>query len=141
MYKVKIFSIGKTRESFLVEAIEEYTKRLRPILSIEWVLARENPQLLRLLEKEENYIALDCKGKECSSEEFSKIFYQFLLQGGSRLSFVIGGSEGLPEELKKQASLLLSFSRLTFTHQIVRLILVEQLYRGVEIKKGSPYHK
>jgi 23S rRNA (pseudouridine1915-N3)-methyltransferase len=141
MYKVKIFSIGKTKEPWLSLALEEYSKRLKPSLSIEWCLAKQDEQLALLLDKEAHYICLDPQGKAFSSEAFSAFLHQKLLEGGSRLSFVIGGAEGLPEPIKRRAAALLSLSPLTFTHQLTRLILLEQLYRSLEIAKGSSYHK
>jgi 23S rRNA (pseudouridine1915-N3)-methyltransferase len=137
MYKLKIFSIGKTKEAWLKEAIEEYSKRLEPILSIQWILAKDDPQLLALLAKESSYIALDPKGKMFTSEEFST----WMLKQESRLNLVIGGAEGLPPQIADQAQAKISLSKLTFTHQLTRLILVEQIYRAFEIDKGSQYHK
>lgn len=141
MYKIKIFSIGKTKELWLQSAIEEYIKRLKPSIAIEWILAKNLSDLTDLLKKEKNYIALDPAGTMGSSEEFSKFIHTTLLQGGSRLALVIGGAEGLNEAIVKGATHRLSLSKLTFTHQMTRLILLEQLYRAVEIEKGSSYHK
>ena len=141
MYKVKIFSIGKTKEPWLNEAISEYSKRLGPILSIEWVIAKDNLALFHLLQKEVSYIALDPQGKILTSEAFSDWIQKQLEQEGSRLNFVIGGADGLSKEVVAKARSLLSLSPLTFTHQLTRLILLEQLYRGFEIQKNSPYHK
>ncbi len=137
MRKIKIFTVGKTKESWLQEALDEYTKRLKPHLSLEWHLAKNSDQLSTLLEKETHYICLDIKGAAFSSEEFSEWFQKT----GSRLSFVIGGAEGLSEAIKAKAALKISISPLTFTHQLARLILIEQLYRALEIEKGSSYHK
>ena len=89
-------------------------------------------------------VLLDPRGKSKSSEQFSEDLYEWLNEGGSRLVFVLGGADGLPPELKSQATrsfLLLSLSTLTFTHQFARTVLVEQIYRASEIKKGSGYHK
>lgn len=141
MYKLKIFSIGKTKEPWLKQAIEEYSRRLGPILSIQWILAKDDPQLLTLLAKESSYIALDPNGKTFTSEDFSTWIIQTLEAESSRLSFVIGGAEGLPKEISKKAIALISLSKLTFTHQLTRLILIEQLYRAFEIEKGTQYHK
>ena len=141
MYKIKILTIGKTKEPWLSLALEEYTKRLKPSLSIEWCLAKQDEQLALLCEKEAHYICLDPQGKAFSSEAFSAFLQQKLLEGGSRLSFVIGGAKGLPERIKLRAAALLSLSPLTFTHQLTRLILLEQLYRSLEIARGSSYHK
>ena len=140
MLKVKILSVGKTKESWLSEALEEYLKRLKPLMEIEFSLARHDAHLEELAAKEPALICLDSTGKLMDSEEFSAFFYNKIQEGGSRLAFIIGGPEGLPPTLKKRGSLI-SLSPLTFTHQMVRLILVEQIYRSTEIAKGSNYHK
>jgi 23S rRNA (pseudouridine1915-N3)-methyltransferase len=141
MFAIKIFTVGKTKEHWLEEALEEYTQRLKPNLKLEWVFAKDDEGLARLLEKEKKFIALDPQGKLLSSEEFSKKIIQILEQEDSRLSLVIGGADGIPEAIKKKALTLLSLSPLTFTHQLTRLILLEQLYRAFEIDRGSPYHR
>lgn len=139
MLKVKILSVGKTKESWLEMALEEYAKRLAPHMQLETVWARSDEQLL-LLAKETPVLALDPQGRKLDSLEFSRFLFQQFEKQGSRLTFVIGGPEGLPAEIKR-TSPLISLSRLTFTHQITRLVLVEQIYRAVEINRGSPYHK
>lgn len=141
MFKIKIYTIGKTKERWLEEALEEYTQRLKATLSIEWVLAKDDQKLLELAQKEPLLLCLDPKGVSVTSEEFSRLFYSSLIQGGSRLAFVIGGAEGLPAPLKQKGSRLISLSPLTFTHQLTRLILLEQIYRALEIQKNSSYHK
>ncbi|MBI2743114.1 MAG: 23S rRNA (pseudouridine(1915)-N(3))-methyltransferase RlmH [Chlamydiales bacterium] len=141
MYRIKIFTIGKNKESWLEEALQEYTHRLKSTCSIEWLLAKDDEGLIRLIEKESGFICLDPKGKLMTSEVFSKWLIQSLTDGGSRLSLVIGGAEGLPPQIKRQAKSLISFSPLTFTHQLTRIILLEQVYRAFEINRGSPYHK
>ena|ERR1700722_8179603 len=141
MYRVKIFTIGRTKEAWLEEALKEYTLRLKNTLSIEWALAKDQDGLERLLEKENNLVCLDPQGKLLSSEHFSKWLLQCLADNKSRLSLVIGGAEGIPAHLKSRAKALISLSPLTFTHQLTRLILLEQLYRAFEIDRGSPYHK
>ncbi|MBS0628945.1 MAG: 23S rRNA (pseudouridine(1915)-N(3))-methyltransferase RlmH [Verrucomicrobia bacterium] len=141
MNKVKIFSIGKTKEAWLKEALDEYSKRLGPILSIEWILVKDNAQLEAVLVKEDPFIALEPTGKMFTSEDFSKWLIQSLEAKGSRLNFVIGGAQGIPPEISKRAFAKISLSKMTFTHQITRLILIEQIYRSFEIDKGSQYHK
>ncbi len=141
MYKIKIYSVGKTREPWLQEALQEYEGRLRSSLSFEWILAKTTEQLKQFLEKEEKFLCLDPFGKQLSSEDFSTFLLKSLEEGHSRLAFVIGGAEGLPPELKSRSQALLSLSKMTFTHQITRLILTEQIYRALEIDKGSGYHK
>lgn len=140
MLKLKIISVGKTKEEWLELALDEYLKRLKPNVTIEFVWAKNDEQLLTLVEKEPAYICLDASGSLMSSEEFSKYLHQKFEQGGSRLAMVIGGPEGLPPKLKQHANCI-SLSRMTLTHQMVRLILLEQIYRAFEIAKGTKYHK
>lgn len=140
MYKIKILTIGKTKETWLEDALAEYHKRLKATAQIELVLAKNDTHLVELSAKEAVVICLDVVGEAVTSEEFSKLLATQLERGGSRISFVIGGAEGLPPELQ-QAPLRVSLSKMTYTHQIVRLVLVEQIYRAFEIAKGSRYHK
>lgn len=139
MLKIKILSVGKTKESWLEQGIQEYIKRLQPTAHIECIWTKNEEQLEQLADKEPSLIALDAGGRSMSSEEFSVFLNQQLIQQGSRLTFVIGGDKGLPAGLKKSSCI--SLSSLTFTHQMVRLILLEQIYRAFEIQKGTPYHK
>lgn len=141
MLKIKVFTIGKCKESWLSDAIDDYTRRLQGQLSIEWIIVNENSKLIHLLQKEPRYIALDVRGQSLSSEAFAHFIQKELIAGGARLSLAIGGSDGLPPEIIENASARISLSPLTFTHQMTRLILLEQLYRAFEILKGSPYHK
>lgn len=140
MLKLKIFSVGKTKEKWLEEAFKEYEKRLKPVMHIECGWAKDSQTLLEWAQKEPNVICLDPQGTLVSSEKFAEVLEQAWIKGGSRLTIIIGGAEGLPELLKKQFQLI-SFSPMTFTHQITRLILIEQLYRASEIQKGTQYHK
>ncbi len=136
MFKIKILTIGKCKEQWLSVALSEYEKRLEGKLSIEWVLAKDDAQL-EVLANQESFIALDPKGELLTSEGWS----QKMVKLGLRLVFVIGGAEGLSQTLIKKAQFRWSLSPLTFTHQMTRLILVEQLYRALEIERGSQYHK
>lgn len=140
MYRLRIYSIGKTKEPWLKEAIKEYFKRLQNIVAIEFVWAKSDEQLIALASKESFLICLDAQGKLMDSHQFSTFLIKQFENAGSRLAMVIGGAEGLPEPLKAQFPLI-SLSPMTFTHQIVRLILIEQIYRAFEIAKGSSYHK
>ena len=141
MLKIKVYSIGKNKEEWLQQALNEYERRLKATLSFEWILAKNDEQLKQFLEKEENFICLDPQGKLYSSEEFSVFLTQAFRDYHSRLSLVIGGAEGIPSALKAKAKSSISLSRMTFTHQITRLVLIEQIYRALEIAKGSAYHK
>ncbi|MBS4168886.1 23S rRNA (pseudouridine(1915)-N(3))-methyltransferase RlmH [Parachlamydia sp. AcF125] len=140
MLKIKILSVGKTKETWLNTAIEEYQKRLQGQVEMEWVWAKDDPQLMALVSREPLVVCLDPQGKMLSSEQFSSFLMRKLEEGGSRLTFVIGGAEGLPLFLKQNKEAI-SLSLLTFTHQIARVVLIEQIYRALEIAKGSRYHK
>ena len=140
MYKITIFSVGKTKESWLLEAISEYEKRLKSVIELQWVFVKKSEQLVPLLEQTP-FIALTPEAKQYSSEEFSIQMHHFLEKLGSRLAFLIGGAEGIAPELLSKAFATISFSKMTFTHQMVRLLLIEQIYRATEIEKGSGYHK
>jgi len=142
MLKIKIISVGKTKEEWLETAIAEYVKRLQAIALIECVWAKNDGHLLELVKKESLVVCCDAKGDLMTSEQFSGFLHKKLIEGGSRLAIVIGGAEGLPEELREGSGCaLMSLSRMTLTHQMVRLLLVEQIYRAFEIAKGSKYHK
>ncbi|MCB1072193.1 MAG: 23S rRNA (pseudouridine(1915)-N(3))-methyltransferase RlmH [Chlamydiales bacterium] len=133
MLKLKIITPGKMKEAWLEEALAEYEKRLTGTVSIEWILKEVEP--------ESPYICLDPNGTSMSSPEFSKFLYKEWERCGCRLTFVIGGPTGLSPEILRGASHLISLSKLTFTHQHTRLILLEQIYRATQIEKGSDYHK
>jgi 23S rRNA (pseudouridine1915-N3)-methyltransferase len=140
MLKLKILSIGKSKEKWLEEALREYTKRLKPYMTIEWLWAKDNAQLIEWAQKEPLFICLDPAGCLFTSEQFAVFLEQLWEKNRSRLTIVIGGPEGLPPILIQRAQLI-SLSPLTFTHQMTRLILIEQIYRALEINRGSSYHK
>ncbi len=140
MYRLRILSVNKTKEIWLEDALAEYVKRLQHQLSIEFVFCKTDEQLLALAAKESRLICLDAAGETMDSELFSTFLMKEFEEGGARLAIAIGGAEGLPASMKTKHRLI-SLSPMTFTHQVVRLILVEQLYRAFEIAKGSRYHK
>ena len=158
--KIKIVTVGKLKEKYLKDGIAEYSKRISRFAAVEMIeLAdektpdrasdSENAKILdveghRILSKigaREFVVVLAIEGKTLSSEEFSKQLEQASINGSSTLTFVIGGSLGLSNEVKKRANLSVSFGRLTLPHQLMRLVLVEQIYRAFTIQQGSPYHK
>ena len=158
--KIKIVTVGKLKEKYLKDGIAEYSKRISRFATVEMVeLAdektpdrasdSENEKILdlegnRILSKigdREFVVVLAIEGKTLSSEEFSKQLEQASINGSSTLTFVIGGSLGLSKEVKKRANLSVSFGRLTLPHQLMRLVLIEQIYRAFTIQQGSPYHK
>lgn len=158
--KIKLVTVGKLKEKYLKDGIAEYSKRISRFAAVEMIeLAdektpdrasdSENEKILdlegnRILSKigdREFVVILAIEGKTLSSEEFSKQLEQASINGYSTLTFVIGGSLGLSPQVKNRANLSLSFGRLTLPHQLMRLVLVEQIYRAFSIQQGSPYHK
>jgi 23S rRNA (pseudouridine1915-N3)-methyltransferase len=140
MLRLKILSVGKTKEKWLIEAFEEYIKRLKPFVQIECLWAKDSSQLIEWTQKESHYLCLDPSGRLYTSEELAHFLFQQWEKGGSRITLIIGGADGIPLELKQKGTLI-SLSPLTFTHQISRLVLIEQIYRTIEIQKGTNYHK
>jgi 23S rRNA (pseudouridine1915-N3)-methyltransferase len=136
MFKVKIYTIGKCKEAWLQEALAEYEKRLSKKMDIEWILAKSDADLFQKFPRDVPWIALDVKGELVDSPTLSRKIVHC-----SRLHFLIGGAEGIREELPAKSAWRWSLSPLTFTHQMVRLLLLEQLYRALEIDAGSSYHK
>ncbi|MGE3954478.1 MAG: 23S rRNA (pseudouridine(1915)-N(3))-methyltransferase RlmH [Parachlamydiales bacterium] len=136
MLKVTIFFVGRERGGWE----GEYIERLKGNCLVEWVACRGDDQLTARLERERQVVLLDPAGQQLDSEEFSRFLFEQLEAGGSRLALAIGGAEGLPQALRSRFPMI-SLSRLTFPHELVRVILAEQLYRAFEIRRGSPYHK
>mmetsp|Transcript_22767 Transcript_22767/g.46290 ORF Transcript_22767/g.46290 Transcript_22767/m.46290 type:complete len:228 (-) Transcript_22767:186-869(-) len=149
--EVKIRIVGRKNggEPWLESSYSTYEKRLKPTnLQVTTQWHKNDDDLVKAVEGDEakNHpvVLLDPLGKMCTSEKFCDGMYKWLEEGGSRLTFVIGGAEGLPEELRGVGARrrnLLSLSSLTFTHQFARILLMEQIYRASEIRKGSGYHK
>ena len=158
--KIKVVTVGKLKEKYLKDGIAEYSKRISRFAKLEMIeLAdektpdkaseSENQKILeiegqRILSKvgdRDFVIALAIEGKTFSSEEFSKQLEEASIKGFSTLTFIIGGSLGLSSAVKNRANLSVSFGRLTLPHQLMRLLLVEQIYRAFTIQQGSPYHK
>ncbi|KPK32982.1 MAG: hypothetical protein AMS24_02505 [Chlamydiae bacterium SM23_39] len=135
MYKFKIITIGKIKEQWLKDAIDEYEKRLKNRAKIKWILLKDEKKLIDYTEKEKKFICLDQQGQSYTSKNFSKFIQK------NNISFLIGNEKGIPLIIKKKAFLTISLSNLTFTHQMARLILIEQIYRSLEIIKNSNYHK
>ena len=150
---IKIICVGKIKERFFKEAIEEYKKRLSKYtkLSIievedinlnneELIKQKESELILKHIEKKDYIITLEIEGKQLTSIELSKKIEE-LETINSNITFIIGGSYGLADEIKKLSSYKLSFSKLTFPHQLFRIILLEQIYRSYKIKNNESYHK
>lgn len=158
--RYRIISVGKIREKFYAEGIREYMKRLGPYAQlelldgleeklnprasekeIEKVLQKEGERILALLGENESLIVLDPHGKAMRSEQLADQLQVWNQSGQYRINLVIGGSYGLSPAVKQRAEQMISFSQMTFPHQMAVLILSEQIYRGFKILKGEPYHK
>ena len=158
--KIKVICMGKLKEKYLKDGIAEYCKRLSRFTKLEILelvdektpdhaSAAENEKILenaadRILSKiadREFVIALAIEGEQFPSETFAKTISEITIKGFSDVTFIIGGSLGLAPAVKKRANLLMSFGKLTLPHQLMRLVLMEQIYRAFMIQAGSPYHK
>jgi 23S rRNA (pseudouridine1915-N3)-methyltransferase len=157
---ISIITVGKLKEKYLKQGIEEYLKRLTSYAKVEimevadekapeelsesemeQVKKKEGERILARIAQDTHVIALAINGKMQSSEELADSLDKLATYGKSKLAFVIGGSLGLSDEVLKRANEQLSFSKMTFPHQLMRLILVEQIYRAFRINRGEPYHK
>lgn len=157
---INIIAIGKIKEKFIKEAIKEFEKRLSRYCKLniieledekapqnlsekdmEIIKDKEGERILSKLNPSSYIIALDIKGKSLSSEDFSKKMQDLMVEGNNDITFIIGGSIGLSKGVLSKCNYKLSFSKMTFPHQLMRLILVEQVYRGFRIMKNEPYHK
>ena len=152
--QIKIIQLGKDKDRWLTEAISEYLKRLRPLCRLqiqqmpdisikqtgtkEIVIQKESQSIMDKLDVDDYLILLDETGEEKNSLEFSEFLTS--LYDRKKIVFVIGGVYGTSDELKRRADLMLSLSRLTFTHRMARLILIEQIYRAMMIANGRSYH-
>lgn len=158
--KIKIVTVGKLKEKYLKDGIAEYSKRISRFAKLEMIeladektpdkaseienqkiLETEGTRILSKVGERDFVLVLAIEGKTFSSEEFSKQLEQASIKGYSTLTFIIGGSLGLAPSVKNRANLSVSFGRLTLPHQLMRLVLVEQIYRAFTIQQGSPYHK
>ena len=157
--KIKIYAIGKIKDFYKLGA-DEYLKRLKSYVDIEVVELKDEPinehphpseiekaknvecsRVIKLLKPNEYLISLDLNKKEYDSIEFANYLNEKLVNAGGNISFVIGGSYGLSEEIKKRANDSISLSKMTFLHQMTRLILLEQIYRSFKILSNETYHK
>lgn len=158
--KIKVICVGKLKEKYLKDGIAEYVKRLGRFAKYEVIelpdektpdnaslaeqraiLAKEGDKILAKIGDRDYVMALAIEGKQVSSEDFAKQIAHVTLSGRSTITFVIGGSLGLDARVKKRAHYLMSFGLLTLPHQLMRLVLLEQIYRAFMIQQGSPYHK
>lgn len=137
---LRIFAIGKTKESWLQQALADYHKRIEKEVALHLLCLRDDGSLERQTADEKGLICLDPKGRLLSSEGFSQLLMSRLESQSQGVAFAIGGPDGL-SPLMRQRGQLISFSPMIFTHQAIRLLLFEQLYRALAIAKGSPYHR
>ena len=155
--KIKIIALGKIKEKYLKEGIDEFLKRLTPYTSLEIIeippieikdenlnakiLEQEGEKILSHIKPQSFVITMEIKGKMFSSEEFAQKIEELTNEGISEIIFVIGSSCGISPIVSERANLKMSMSKMTFLHQFARLILVEQIYRAFKIIKGETYHK
>mgnify|MGYP001071494900 FL=1 len=157
---ISIVTVGKLKEKYLKMGIDEYLKRLNAYAKVEvvevaderapeelsesemiQVKQKEGERILAKISQDTYVIALAINGKMQSSEELADTLDKLATYGKSKIAFIIGGSLGLSDEVLKRANERLSFSKMTFPHQLMKLVLVEQIYRAYRINRGEPYHK
>ena len=158
--KITVLTVGKIKEKYLRDAIVEYTKRLSRYCKLEiievadektpdnasenaeeMIRQKEAERLLKYIREDAYLITLEIGGKQLTSEEFSEKIEKLGIQGTSHIIFVIGGSIGIGKAVLEKSDYALSFSKMTFPHQLMRVILLELIYRGYRIMSGEPYHK
>ncbi len=159
MIKITVISVGKMKEKFFLQGVEEYEKRLSRYAKVtcfelkdeptpenptdrerEQILSKEGERIKEKIPKDAYIISLCVEGKQLSSEDFSDVLKK-VPNTHSNIVFIIGGSLGLSEDVKKLSNLRLSFSKMTFPHRLMRVILFEQIYRAFTIIEGKEYHK
>ena len=158
--RITLITVGKIKEKYLKDAIAEYTKRLCKYCKLdiievpdektpdnasetveEQIRSKEGEKILKHVKDDSYVITLEIQGKQLTSEELSDKVETLGIQGISHITFIIGGSIGLGQEVLKRSNYALSFSKMTFPHQLMRVILLEQIYRSYRIINGEPYHK
>ena len=158
--KISVITVGKIKEKYLRDAIAEYSKRLSRYCRLEIIevadertldqaseaveeniRTKEGERLLKYVRDDMYVITLEIGGKMLTSEQFAEKIETLGIQGKSSIAFVIGGSIGLGREVLKRSDYALSFSKMTFPHQLMRVVLLEQVYRAYRIMNGEPYHK
>jgi len=153
---ISIVCVGKVKEKYIIEGINEFLKRMQSFAKMRIIelkedgndnnrnlsIEKEGEEILRTLEKIGGYnVLLDIQGKNFSSEEMAEEIERLTVNGVSSINFIIGGSYGVSESVRRAAQMKLSFSKMTFPHQLMRLILTEQIYRWFSILKNTKYHK
>ena len=154
--KIVLLTVGKTSEKYLIEGIAQYQKRLKHYTQFEMLeilniknaknfsnaelMKKEGELILKQLQSSDHLVLLDDKGKDFTSLKFSEKLQGWMLSGKKRLVFVVGGAYGFSKEVYARGNEKLSLSKMTFSHQMVRLFFVEQIYRGYTILNNEPYH-
>ncbi|MFL2099704.1 23S rRNA (pseudouridine(1915)-N(3))-methyltransferase RlmH [Desemzia sp. FAM 23989] len=157
---IKIITVGKLKEKYLKMGIAEYAKRLGPFCKLELIEVadekapeklselemiqvkdKEGERILAKVPDQAHVFALAIEGKQRTSEEFAQEINQLGIQGKSNLVFIIGGSLGLSKDVMDRSNTKISFGKMTLPHQLMRLVLIEQIYRGFKINRNEPYHK
>ncbi|MFD1780553.1 23S rRNA (pseudouridine(1915)-N(3))-methyltransferase RlmH [Fredinandcohnia salidurans] len=158
--QIQIVSVGKVKEKYIKLGIAEFEKRLRPYCKLKMdevsdeqapeqlsdkelyqVKQKEGERILNKIKPNQYVVALAIQGDNWSSEQLASEMEKLSIHGRSQISFVIGGSNGLSDDVLNRADQKLSFSKMTFPHQLMKLILIEQVYRAFKIQKNEPYHK
>lgn len=157
---ISVVSVGKIKEKYMVAGIAEYSKRLSKYCKLKLievpdekapenlsekdmdiVKKKEGERILSKIKENTYVVTLEIEGKQMTSEGFAKKIDDLMTQGVSDITFVIGGSLGLSDEVMARSDFKLSFSKMTFPHQLMKMVLLEQVYRGWRIIRGEPYHK
>ncbi|GIN72431.1 ribosomal RNA large subunit methyltransferase H [Bacillus sp. J14TS2] len=158
--KITIISVGKLKEKYLKQGIQEYLKRLSAYAKVEIIEVadekapenlseadmeivkhKEGERILTHISQDTHVVTLEINGAMLTSEQLAKKMDDLATYGKSKIAFIIGGSLGLSKEVQDRSNYALSFSKMTFPHQLMRLVLLEQVYRGFRINRGEPYHK
>ena len=154
--KIVLLTIGKTSEKYLIEGISQYQKRLKHYTQFEMleipnlknaknfsnaeIIKKEGELILKQLQNSDHLVLLDDKGKDFTSPKYAQKLQQWMLSGKKKVVFVVGGAYGFSEQVYKRGNEKISLSKMTFSHQMVRLFFVEQLYRAFTILNNEPYH-
>ena len=147
MLSIRLICVGKMKEKFYIDAYNEYAKRLSAYCRLELTeipessLDKEAAAVIKYLDKSAYVIAMAIEGEKLSSEALAEKINSLAVNGTSQIVFIIGGSEGLSDDVKRRADCRLSMSDMTFPHHLARVMLAEQIYRSFKINEGSRYHK
>lgn len=158
--EITIIAVGKLKEKYLKNGIAEYLKRMKSYAKVKIVEVNDEPagqtlsnaeieqvknaegqRIIEKIPKRARVVALDLKGKNLTSEAFAAEIEETMTYGMSQIVFIIGGSNGLSDEVLQKTNLKISFGKMTYPHQLMRLILIEQIYRAFKIMRNEPYHK